>query len=95
MFDRIQQNLFDVAKQKRDASIQVSRTWDEFAVALSNKKLILAPWCDEPEVEEDVTSRTKSEIGAAKLLCSPFDQPELCEGTLCFASGKPAKKWTY
>ncbi|XP_004305293.1 PREDICTED: putative proline--tRNA ligase C19C7.06 [Fragaria vesca subsp. vesca] len=95
MFDRIQQNLFDVAKQKRDASIEVIRTWDEFTVALSNKKLILAPWCDEPEVEEDVTSRTKSEIGAARLLCSPFVQPELSKGTLCFASGKPAKKWSY
>ncbi|KAM5578990.1 proline--tRNA ligase, cytoplasmic-like [Rosa sericea] len=95
MFDKIQQNLFDVAKQKRDASIRVARTWDEFTVALSNKKLILAPWCDEHEVEEDVKARTKSEIGAAKSLCSPFDQPELPEGTLCFASGKPAKKWTY
>ena len=45
--DKIQQNLFDVAKQKRDASIQVCRTWDEFTAALGEKKLILAPWCDE------------------------------------------------
>ncbi|XP_062009817.1 proline--tRNA ligase, cytoplasmic-like [Rosa rugosa] len=95
MLDKIQQNLFDVAKQKRDASVQVARTWDEFTVALSNKKLILAPWCDEQEAEEDVKARTKGEIGAAMSLCSPFDQPQLPEGTLCFASGKPAKKWTY
>lgn len=47
MFAKIQQNLFDVAKQKRDASIQVTRTWDEFTEALNEKKLILAPWCDE------------------------------------------------
>ena len=47
MFANIQQNLFDVAKQKRDASIQVTRTWDEFTEALNEKKLILAPWCDE------------------------------------------------
>ncbi|KAF3515906.1 hypothetical protein DY000_02061964 [Brassica cretica] len=40
-------------------------------------------------------ARTKGETGAAKTLCSPFEQPELPEGTLCFASGKPAKKWTY
>lgn len=45
--DKIQQNLFDVAKQKRDASIQVAKTWDEFTAALGEKKLILAPWCDE------------------------------------------------
>nr|GMD05131.1 proline--tRNA ligase, cytoplasmic-like [Ipomoea batatas] len=91
----IQQNLFDVAKQKRDACVQVVKTWDEFVKALNQKKLVLAPWCDEEDVEKDVKTRTKGEMGAAKTLCSPFDQPELPEGTLCFASGKPAKKWTY
>lgn len=29
----------------------------------------------------------------AKTLCIPFDQPDLPEGTKCFASGKPAKNW--
>ncbi|XP_052210036.1 proline--tRNA ligase, cytoplasmic [Diospyros lotus] len=91
----IQQNLFDVAKQKRDACIQIVKTWDEFMEALSHKKMILAPWCDEEEVEKDVKARTKGEMGAAKSLCSPFEQPALDEGTLCFASSKPAKKWTY
>ncbi|GJN11636.1 hypothetical protein PR202_ga29839 [Eleusine coracana subsp. coracana] len=62
------------------------------------------------EVEKDVKARTKGELGAAKTLCTPFDQPELPEGmlsvncilttsikngTLCFASGKPAKKWSF
>ncbi|RYR01934.1 hypothetical protein Ahy_B06g080798 isoform C [Arachis hypogaea] len=46
-------------------------------------------------VEADVKARTKGEMGAAKTLCSPFDQPELPEGTKCFASEKPAKKWSY
>ncbi|KAE8008396.1 hypothetical protein FH972_004912 [Carpinus fangiana] len=95
MLDNIQQSLFDIAKQKRDASVETVRTWDEFVEALGQRKLILAPWCDEEEVEKDVKARTKGEIGAAKSLCSPFDQPELPEGTVCFASGKPAKKWTY
>ncbi|XP_018832921.1 proline--tRNA ligase, cytoplasmic isoform X3 [Juglans regia] len=95
MLNNIQHNLFDVAKQKRDACVKTIRTWDEFVEALSQKKLILAPWCDEEEVEKGVKARTKGEMGAAKSLCSPFDQPELPEGTKCFASGKPAKKWTY
>ncbi|KAL6512824.1 hypothetical protein OROMI_031599 [Orobanche minor] len=34
-------------------------------------------------------------MGAAKIVCCPFAQPELLEGTKCFASDKPAKKWTY
>ncbi|XP_043725730.1 proline--tRNA ligase, cytoplasmic-like [Telopea speciosissima] len=88
----IQQSLFDAAKQKRDEHIKVVHTWDEFVEALNQKKMILAPWCDEEDVEKDVKARTKGEMGAAKTLCSPFDQPELPPGTLCFASGKPAKK---
>ncbi|KAI3440975.1 Protein transport protein SEC23 [Psidium guajava] len=91
----IQQSLFDAAKQKREACIQIVKTWDEFIDALGKKKMILAPWCDEEEVEKDVKARTKGEMGAVKTLCSPFDQPELPEGTKCFASGKPAKKWSY
>ncbi|XP_013652045.1 proline--tRNA ligase, cytoplasmic [Brassica napus] len=95
LLGKIQQNMFDVAKQKRDDACVVVKTWDEFVEALGQKKLILAPWCDEEEVEMDVKRRTKDEVGAAKTLCSPFDQPEIPEGTLCFASGKLAKKWTY
>ena len=30
---------------------------------------------------------------AAKTLCIPFDQPDLPEGTKCFATGKPATCW--
>ncbi|KAK3036343.1 hypothetical protein RJ639_031750 [Escallonia herrerae] len=95
LLDDIQQSLLDSAKLKRDACVVVAKTWGEFAEALGQKKLILAPWCDEEEVEKDVKARTKGDMGAAKSLCSPFDQPELPEDTLCFASGKPAKKWTY
>ena len=29
----------------------------------------------------------------AKTLCIPLEQPDLPEGTPCFASGKPAKNW--
>nr|KJB29778.1 hypothetical protein B456_005G118300 [Gossypium raimondii]KJB29779.1 hypothetical protein B456_005G118300 [Gossypium raimondii]KJB29780.1 hypothetical protein B456_005G118300 [Gossypium raimondii]KJB29781.1 hypothetical protein B456_005G118300 [Gossypium raimondii] len=84
MLDKIQQNLFDVAKQKRDVCIEVVKTWDEFVKALGQKKLILAPWCDEEEVEKDVKARTRGEMGAAKSLCTPFEQPELPEGETPF-----------
>lgn len=47
LLDSIQQNLFDVATQKRDECIQIIHTWDEFVQALNQKKMILAPWCDE------------------------------------------------
>lgn len=38
--------------------------------------------CFLQEVEKDVKARTKGEMGAAKSLCSPFDQPELPEGII-------------
>ncbi|KAF5196739.1 Proline--tRNA ligase, cytoplasmic [Thalictrum thalictroides] len=95
ILDDIQQCLFDAAKQKRDACIEVVHTWEEFTTALNEKKLILAPWCDEEEVEKKVKEQTKGEMGACKTLCTPLDQPDILEETLCFASGKPAKKWTY
>lgn len=47
LLDKIQQSLFDAAKQRRDDCIQTVTTWDEFIEALSQKKMILAPWCDE------------------------------------------------
>ncbi|KEH33574.1 proline--tRNA ligase, cytoplasmic [Medicago truncatula] len=95
LLNNVQQNMLDVAKQKRDECIQVIHTWDEFVEALNQRKMILGPWCDEKVVELDVKQWTENEMGAAKILCSPFDQPELPEGTKCFASGKPAKKWSY
>jgi hypothetical protein len=53
LLDEIQANLLKTAKEKRDACIEVIHTWDEFTTALNNKRLILAPWCDE-EVLHDL-----------------------------------------
>lgn len=50
MLTKIQQSLFEAAKQKRDACIKVVKTWDEFVDAIGQKKMILAPWCDEEVV---------------------------------------------
>jgi prolyl-tRNA synthetase len=47
LLDGIQHNLFEKAKEKRDACVKVINTWDEFTAALNDKKLILAPWSDE------------------------------------------------
>lgn len=93
VLEEIQKDMFERAKVKRDSCIVKAENWDEFINALNNKMMVLAPWCDEVDVEEDVKAKTKGEMGAAKTLCMPFDQPELPEGTICFASGKPAKKW--
>ena len=60
----------------------------------NRRHMCLAPWADEKEVEDDVRKRSATaDAMGAKTLCIPFEQPELPEGTKCFASGKPAKNW--
>ncbi|KAG0568351.1 hypothetical protein M758_6G011700 [Ceratodon purpureus] len=100
ILETMQKALLEKAREEHDSCIVVAENWDDFMTALNNKKMVLAPWCDEVEVEESVKARTKGEAGAAKTLCMPFEQDTLpmvsntiAEGTKCFASGKPAKKW--
>eukprot|EP00898_Chlorokybus_atmophyticus_P005396 jgi/Chlat1/5858/Chrsp4S06371 len=95
LLDEIQSTLLKRAVEVRDNSIVKVTEWKDFIPALDAKKMVMAPWCDEPEVEEQVKKRSGEggEGGAAKTLCMPFEQPPLEEGTVCFASGKPAKKW--
>lgn len=90
----VQDDMYDRARAKYDECVDRVTTWDAFMAALNNKHMALAPWADEEEVEEDVKKRSATaDAMGAKTLCIPFDQPELPEGTLCFASGKPAKNW--
>eukprot|EP00899_Mesostigma_viride_P014660 jgi/Mesvir1/23195/Mv22659-RA.1 len=97
LLDEIQRGLLEKARAYRDENCMATITeWKDFIPALDAKKMVLAPWCDEVDVEEDVKKRSAIESptgGAAKTLCMPFEQPPLPEGTTCFASGKPAKKW--
>jgi prolyl-tRNA synthetase len=86
--------MYARARSAFDACVERAHTWDEFMAALERKHMVLAPWCDEEEAEEDVKRRsaTKEAMGA-KTLCLPLEQPELPEGTPCFITGKPAKNW--
>eukprot|EP00878_Enallax_costatus_P002799 GHUV01002991.1.p1 GENE.GHUV01002991.1~~GHUV01002991.1.p1 ORF type:complete len:549 (+),score=178.34 GHUV01002991.1:215-1861(+) len=94
LLEEIQNDMFNKAKTRYDACVEKVTTWDEFMAALTNKHMALAPWADDETVEEDVKKRSATaDAMGAKTLCIPFEQPELPEGTLCFASGKPAKNW--
>ena len=104
----IQQQMFDKVKKERDARTTKVYEWKDFVPELEKGNLILTPWCgpEEKEWEEWVKDESKKEAMkgeeednktatsvAGKSLCIPFEQPELPEGTKCFASGKPAKCW--
>ena len=94
MLDRIQQEMYQKAKGEFESCIEKVTTWNDFMAALDRKHMVLAPWADEESIEDDIKARSATaELMGAKSLCIPLDQPELPEGTLCFASGKPAKNW--
>lgn len=62
------------------------KDWEEWVKEKSREESLKA------RGEEAEDSRTATSV-AAKTLCIPFDQPELAEGTKCFASGLPATCW--
>jgi len=94
LLETMQADLLAAATERQKASMAKATTWEEFMAALESKKMVLAPWCDEEEVEDDVKKRSTTPTAAgAKTLCIPFEQPDLPAGTPCFASGKPAKNW--
>lgn len=101
----MQQDMFNKAKQVRDDHIGRAYNWEEFMAELNKKNIVLTPWCESEESEQEVKNRSKEEsskaenegeeilTGAAKTLCIPLDQDPLPEGTKCFITGKPATKW--
>lgn len=98
LLDTIQSDMFQKAKDKMDTCVEVARTWEEFMQVLGRKHMVLAPWCNESEVEEKV--KKDSAVGdqmGAKTLCIPFKEnpflPPLDDETVCFVTGKPAVNW--
>ncbi|KAF8822927.1 prolyl-tRna synthetase (ProRS) [Cardiosporidium cionae] len=108
MLRSIHNFLFEKAKKKMDDGIVQVTNFNDVTPAICNKKLVLVPWCEEPETEDQIkkeTARlslglqaqhdaTSALTSGIKCLCIPFDQPELPKGTKCFWTGKPAKRWS-
>lgn len=98
--------MLEKATQERDQGIARVTEWSEVAPQLGQRKLILAPWCETAESEEEIKKATKEApgeascssptptlSGAMKSLCIPLDQPPMQPGTKCFFTGAPAKRW--
>lgn len=94
LLEEMQADMYARARASFDACVEQAADWDGFMAALERKHMVLAPWCDEEEAEEEIKKRsaTKDAMGA-KSLCIPLEQPPLPEGTPCFVTGKPAKNW--
>merc|ERR1719253_1082458 len=66
-----------------DAIVRVDK-WEEVTPALNQRKLVLAPWCEDPETEKQMKKKSNEEAielqtddptaltGAMKSLCIPL-----------------------
>ncbi|KAJ3180738.1 hypothetical protein HDU87_001851 [Geranomyces variabilis] len=109
LFTDIQAAMFAKAKKQRDAQTVQLESWDGFVDALNKKCLVLAPWCERVECEDQVKDNSarsenpdeefdeKAPSMGAKTLCIPFVQPKngVKPGvTKCFACEEKAKSYT-
>ncbi|KAJ3038546.1 hypothetical protein HDV00_000551 [Rhizophlyctis rosea] len=109
LLDTIQSDMFNKAKKERDERLVKLEKWEGFVEALNKKCIVLAPWCEREQCEEDVKDNSargsagdepqdeKAPSMGAKTLCIPFDQPESGEQVAkrtCFACDHKAKSWT-
>ena len=86
----IQDNLFNSADKFLKSSIKKVENWKDFLSAIKNKKMVLAPFCGEPECENLIKDKT----GGVSSRVVPFEQP-LIKGKKCVHCGKAAKDWVY
>jgi len=103
---QMQADMLQKATKERDSNIVKVTSWDAVMPALNQGKLILAPWCETIESEENIRRITKelsvqtsggdtkqTLSGSMKSLCIPLEQPPLESGTLCFHTNELAKRW--
>ncbi len=82
----IQVNIFNRAKEFRDAHITNANNWNEFINLLDNKTgFVNAYWDGTAETEEKI-----KELSKATIRCVPFNAVE--EEGACILTGKPSNK---
>ncbi|KAI8052995.1 hypothetical protein BDF22DRAFT_686520 [Syncephalis plumigaleata] len=105
----VQQDMFNRAKATFDQHIIRVDKWNDFVPALNAKNLVLIPWCEREECEDNIKDRSarvaqdaeqdeRAPSMGAKSLCIPLEQPKdnaIVEGvTKCVACDHFAKRHT-
>ena len=86
----IHENLYTKSKKSFIDSVVRTTSYDELKTAIENKKIVLAPFCNEPECEDLI----KTEIPGTTTRNIPFDE-SLPKGSKCIHCGKEAKCMIY
>jgi prolyl-tRNA synthetase len=87
--DAIQANLFERARQFRDAETRMTDSLDELADIMEGPRgFIRAHWCGSPDCEARVKDRT-----GATIRCIPLGAP--AEAGRCVVDGRPSQTRVY
>jgi len=105
LLEIIQKRMFLKAKDELNKKTAEAFDYDHFIKLVSEKNMVLTPWCNIKECEENVKKRVKdaysdkgddeNTAATAKTLCIPVEQKPLMEGTNCFFCGKKAEVSVY
>lgn len=96
IFDTMHKSMYDAAEKELNNRTIVIETFDEMIKSINNKNIVLAPWCAEPQCEDDIGDRTTVRengevvLTGAKSLCIPFEAPSF-ESKKCVGCNKDAK----
>lgn len=64
--EQIQAQMLDTARRERDANIAIAYDWETFCKHIGEGKLVLAPWCELIESEEEIKEITKKMFAPKK-----------------------------
>ncbi|KAJ1666540.1 hypothetical protein IW140_004613 [Coemansia sp. RSA 1813] len=109
MMVNIQDEMLARARSTMDSHIKTVHRWEDFVPTLNNKCLVLIPWCEGEDCEEQIKDRSSRDVQGdepedekapsmgAKSLCLPFkqpkDQPIVPGVTKCVQCGQDAKRY--
>ena len=83
--DEIQQQMFDIARQRRDSSMREADNWDEFTRLIDDGGFVQARVFEDTAVEQAIQEETKATV---RLI--PFEGAE--DTGPCIKSGRPGSR---
>ncbi len=81
----IQTNLYNTALARQNDKLKRVETWEEFKKEIEAGNFVLAHWCGEASVEQEIKEETK-----ATIRCLPFNMGE--EEGVCVKTGRPSSR---